>query len=672
MKHHRGMGGAVVLATVALLLLGGLPQARAGQETPGRATTITAAPADTAPVIDGRLDDACWEQATRMEGFYCPDHDGPAPEETIALLCADRQAIYIGVTCKDRSPADIVAGETRRNGDLGNDDYIRVAIDPQHSHRDYFTFEVNPAGTQCDAPPGDSAAKIEWRGDWKAAAMRTEDGWQAELSIPFSILRCPPGQTTFGLILSRSHAQERVSSVWPNLGRAWDNTLSADLCELHPQLPSPRPVLMPYLVADTGDGYERGVDAGLDVQQKLPNGLTVLGSYNPDFRQIEDVVEPISFSYTERYLSDPRPFFVTGQDGYLPREHLLYTRRIRDFDAGVKLFGTIGDDTIGILDAITFGEENSFAAAVRHNFGDDFTAKLMAVSHSQQGEHENLAYGLDACYNWRRPGVQDSLWTVLYESRDVDSGGSYAIGGAHNAGAGATNYDWMARVVTDGFAPALGYWPDTGNIGGSLNLQHTDIYEDSAWFGKQWGLSTEYYPYLNDGGILRAAFRPAYYCLTKGGQLYGIEVERGKDHNYDNSSVSAIHGWHDNDTYRRGQLVVVKGNAAGGDLTYAKLDQGLRPTEKLSLRVQGEYTALTGTADSNMHEYQTVLTGSYDLTTEKCVAARAIWRESGFSAYAAYRQVVRRGMDAYVILGDPDPSTTGFTNRVVVKLIWAL
>jgi hypothetical protein len=33
--------------------------------------------------------------------------------------------------------------------------------------------------------------------------------------------------------------------------------------------------------------------------------------------------------------------------------------------------------------------------------------------------------------------------------------------------------------------------------------------------------------------------------------------------------------------------------------------------------------------------------------------------------------VVRRGMDAYVLLGDPNPQHTGFTGRVVVKLIWA-
>ncbi len=53
-------------------------------------------------------------------------------------------------------------------------------------------------------------------------------------------------------------------------------------------------------------------------------------------------------------------------------------------------------------------------------------------------------------------------------------------------------------------------------------------------------------------------------------------------------------------------------------------------------------------------------------------AAGGIWRDAGFSAYASYRQVVRKGMDAYVIVGDPDPTLTGFASRVALKLIWAL
>jgi hypothetical protein len=39
---------------------------------------------------------------------------------------------------------------------------------------------------------------------------------------------------------------------------------------------------------------------------------------------------------------------------------------------------------------------------------------------------------------------------------------------------------------------------------------------------------------------------------------------------------------------------------------------------------------------------------------------------------SAYRQVVRRGTDAYIVIGDPDPVHTGFTPRLAIKLVRVL
>ena len=59
-------------------------------------------------------------------------------------------------------------------------------------------------------------------------------------------------------------------------------------------------------------------------------------------------------------------------------------------------------------------------------------------------------------------------------------------------------------------------------------------------------------------------------------------------------------------------------------------------------------------------------------STERSIGLRVIARNTGVTAYAAYRQVVRRGVDAYVIVGDPDPSRTRFAPRLIVKLIRTL
>jgi len=672
---------------MAALVLG-CPPALAGEPQPARDAERTSAAAegvpttpaieavyvDTPPVIDGQLDDACWAEATDFEGLYCAAWDAPAPEETIALLCADGEAIYVGVICNDTTPEDIVADETRRNGDLSEDDGIRIWLDPTHQHRNYYAFEVNARGTQAEDIPGGSATKIEWRGDWTAAAARTDAGWQAEVAIPFSILRCPPEQAAFAFAVARQFARERVHGVWPDMGPTDDLTLAADLVGLLPAAEAPRPILMPYVTMDSGDTDDHGFDAGLDVQYQLPSGLTALGVINPDFSQIEDVVEPISFSYTERYLRDPRPFFVTGQSGFLPREHLFYTRRIQDFEGGLKLFGTVGNETIGILDAITFGEDNAFAGAWKHQFDDDNWTRISAVSHQQEAEPDNFSHELAAGRTWRHPDGTDSVWLVLYESQTqgAGSGNSYAVGGSHNPGFGNIQYDWMLRRVTPDFSPSLGYYPYLNNIGGELNLQQIDFFETGPIEARQWQFNMQYYPYLEGDGIFSSSVSPRYFVRTRSAHLYGLILDYGRYFDYDNSAITAVCAWNDADLYRRGEINVVRGKAAGGDLSYYKLDQGLRPTDRLSVRVGGEYIHLAMPDGSATHQYQTVLTTSYDITAEKTLAARGIWRDAGFSAYAAYRQVVRKGMDAYVIVGDPDPTLTGFASRVALKLIWAL
>ena len=72
------------------------------------------------------------------------------------------------------------------------------------------------------------------------------------------------------------------------------------------------------------------------------------------------------------------------------------------------------------------------------------------------------------------------------------------------------------------------------------------------------------------------------------------------------------------------------------------------------------------------HRYQGIVTASYDITPEKTVSARAILRDDGVGAYAAYRQAVRRGTDMYIILGDPDPDRTGLVARLAIKVVRVL
>ncbi|UCC68340.1 MAG: carbohydrate binding family 9 domain-containing protein, partial [Armatimonadota bacterium] len=544
------LGAALVLScVVAVPTAGSHSEAgAAASDHPAVQAVYVGAP----PVINGHLDDDCWSRAARLEGFCCIDVDEPAPEETEALICLDDRAIYVAVICHDRSPDDIVASETRRNGDIWKDDFVWLALDPWHQHGECYFFNVTARGTQSETIPGGSATKIEWRGDWRGAAVRTPTGWQAEMAIPFGILRYPPGQTTFGFNVGRRFAGERISTRYPaEMGIAADPNRAADLVGLHPPASARRPLMMPYLTLDTGESVGRRTEAGLDVQCTLRNGLTALAVVNPDFKQIEDVVEPISFSYTERYLPDPRPFFITGQEGYFPPSDLLYTRRIEEFDAGLKLFGTLGSDTIGILDAVTVDDENAVAASWRHRFSDAMTAKASLVSHREEGRGANSCYGLDADYAWRTPEGFDGVWVGLYQSQAQggEDGGSYTVGGSHYRGVGRLRYNWQLQVVTEEFNPTLGYFPDTDYVGGESSFGKWDHFETGAIEGRGWLVNTYYYPYLRGDGIFRCGVAPSYSWSWRDGRSFDLGFSRSRRDSQDSSDVYTSYGWNTRDMY---------------------------------------------------------------------------------------------------------------------------
>jgi len=681
--HAINRRGLICWAIILLLLVAGL--AGAAEQTPRAATpalqaekwtpsVVQAVYVDTPPLIDGNLDDPCWSQAARLEGFRVLDVERDVPEETVGLICVDDTAIYLAVICKDRTPEDIKAVETRRGGDIWRDDVVEFGVDPWHEHRDSYWFQVTPRGTQCEDIPGGSATKIEWRGDWTAAARQTAEGWQAEIAIPFAILRYPPGQTSFGFTLYRWFAQERVGAVYPIMeGRAWNSRQAADLVGLHPPTLRPKPILMPYAAADLRESATR-FDAGLDLQYRMPSGLTALAVLNPDYSQIEDVVEPISFSYTERWLPDYRPFFITGQSTYLPDKWFLYTRRIRDFDAGVKLFGTLGKENIGLLDVITFGEENSLAAAWGHEIDPELSAGFSLVHHTKVGQPDNLVYTLGATHNRRSPNGSDSLWLWLWQSetKGERAGGYYGVGGEHTRLSGELSYRWYLRTVSPEYNPAAGYCYDQNTVGGGVDLSRTDRYPTGNLEYRDSGVNLSYIPYRDGTGMFSSRFSPYYSWRFRNGRRIYLGLSRAREFDQDSSDARINLGWNDRDIHRSGGLYLLRGVRAGGDYHYCSLRQGFRPRRDMSVNLAAEYTHLAPPALGAGHQYQTVVTLSYDLTPEKCLSGRLIARDEGLSGYAAYRQVVRRGMDAYVIVGDPDPTLTGFTPRLALKLIWVL
>jgi hypothetical protein len=99
---------------------------------------------------------------------------------------------------------------------------------------------------------------------------------------------------------------------------------------------------MPYALADRNIPDKRGnvretlVTAGAELRYQPRPNLTDVLSLNPDFSQVETAITDINFSYNEKFITDPHPFFQEGSAYFGNRPDYFYSNRIPDFDYGAK------------------------------------------------------------------------------------------------------------------------------------------------------------------------------------------------------------------------------------------------------------------------------------------------------------------------------------------------
>src|SRR5829696_1203919 len=178
--------------TLALLALA-LPATGAAQTPVPQTRQIRATRTETAPQVDGRLDEAVWQQAAWNRDFTTrePVEGGqPAGATEIAFL-VDGGSLYVGARMHGAAPGDVRAQLARRDRE-GDAEQLAVSLDTYHDRRTAYTFAVSAAGTRIDYfHPSDSENSRSYSFDpvWQAEARVDSAGWTAEMRIPLSQLR---------------------------------------------------------------------------------------------------------------------------------------------------------------------------------------------------------------------------------------------------------------------------------------------------------------------------------------------------------------------------------------------------------------------------------------------------------------------------------------------------
>lgn len=80
--------------------------------------------------------------------------------------------------------------------------------------------------------------------------------------------------------------------------------------------------------ARTGDAYGTGASVGADARWHITRDLTLDGTLNPDFAQVEADQLVLNLTTVETFYPEKRPFFLEGLDIFSTPLGVLYTRRI--------------------------------------------------------------------------------------------------------------------------------------------------------------------------------------------------------------------------------------------------------------------------------------------------------------------------------------------------------
>ncbi len=358
-------------------------------------------------VVDGRLDDPAWQGDRIAHPFVQrePLAGQPASHPTEVLVRYDASAVYVGLRLHDSAPDSIARQVNRRDNNDGYSDWVYVGIDSYFDRRTAFVFAVNPANVQYDALLfNDTDDDQTWDAVWVSGTRVDSAGWTAELRIPLSQLRylVPPAGTpaTWGFQVSRQITRHGEESFWSPAPPTQPGIVSrfGNLTGLRDLGAPSRLQLLPYLrtQATRAPGQSANpffeatageVAIGGDLRYVLPAGLTLTGTVNPDFGQVEADPAVVNLSAFEVFFPERRPFFLEGTDIFrfgrtttLDSDiapNFFYSRRIgrapqRRLGSDVafsdvprfstilgatKLSGKTGPWTSGLLAAVTDAEE---------------------------------------------------------------------------------------------------------------------------------------------------------------------------------------------------------------------------------------------------------------------------------------------------------------------------
>ncbi|MFT5142362.1 MAG: hypothetical protein ACI80V_001027 [Rhodothermales bacterium] len=532
------------LATFALLLV--VPAVQAADRVPDtrahpRFTNDVVIPRLTGMtlVVDGVLDDEVWSSALRLSGFSQsqPVDGRPAVDSTHVFVWYEATAIHFGIRAFE-THSEVRATLADRDK-IDADDHVLIVLDTYNDRRQAVVIGVNPLGQQADGILKDrqqvsrfsasaGAFTVDLSPDYvfESKGRETEFGYEVEVSVPFQSLRFQADLVQdWGFNVIRNVAHSGYSTTWTEVLQANASFLGqsgrlSQLSDLRRGLVLDiSPELTGSMNRGAGDApwdEEIRDPLGVNVRWGVTNNLTLNGTVNPDFSQVEADVAQIQFDPRRAiFFAEKRPFFLDGIELFQSPTRLVYTRRIANPLSAVKLTGKTGSTNIAVLSAVD--NQASYLADLDPRY---FNA--LRIGHDLSGQNSvGLTYTdkIDGD-RWNRVAAVDGrvvsgiysgtyqlggsltgspgesvgapMWQLAASASGRKYGASFSTYGFHNDFRAESGFITRVGITGINFAPRMTFF---GKEGAFVESFTTGISLDGTWDYERFTKGTE----PNDG-----------------------------------------------------------------------------------------------------------------------------------------------------------------------------
>ncbi len=457
------------------------------------ACTLIATPVRGAISVDGRLDEADWQNASIASGFlqYEPNEGAVPSQRTEVRILYGASAVYVGAVLHDDEPDKIMRTLGRRDS-FNQADWFIASIDSYFDRKTAYNFAVNAAGIQADGITsgrsfgsrggGGLGFDTSWDAVWDASVRVTATGWIVEMRIPYSMLRFSEGAVQqWGINFRRIIPRLGETDEWvlvPRAERGGGTVARYGILEgLKNIQPRRNFQVTPYTVSqvltEEGDPgklrSERNMDFGGDLKVGLSSNVTLDATINPDFGQVDADPAELNLTAFETRFRERRPFFTEGVQIFnfsLDRgSSLLYTRRIggrAPIIGASKLSGRTSKGlSFGLLGATTGDHFNPGryygAARLKQQLGRLSSVGGIFTAYQLNGERRSLVGGLDwdlrlKSNTYKFDGQTSFTHRAVPGSDEQPETGFSFIGGFDKI-QGTTNFFSGFTVISDTFNP---------------------------------------------------------------------------------------------------------------------------------------------------------------------------------------------------------------------------